>query len=159
MNLKKQPNSNLCFVCGLNNPVGLQMTFYDNGENEVYANYTVPEQYNGYPGIVHGGIVATILDEAVGRVALIADPNHFMFSVKLEVKYRHPVPTETPLKITGRIVKLRGRLGKAVGQIELPDGTIACESVMTLADVPEELLDQTKLDEFGWRVYPDAETV
>ena len=77
-----------------------------------------------------------------------------MMSVKLEVKYRHPVPTNTPLKIIGRIVKLRGRLGQAVGEIMLPDGMIAAESAMTLADVPAELLVGVNLDALGWRVDP-----
>ena len=115
--MKKQPNSDHCFICGRKNPHGLYMTFYDNEHDEVLSEYTVPDDYQSYPGIVHGGIVAAMLDEAVGRVAMIEDHHHFMMSVKLEVKYRRPVPTETPLRIVGRIVKLRGRLGKAVGEI------------------------------------------
>ncbi len=150
----KQPNSDYCFICGRNNPRGLYMSFYDNGRNEVIAHYTVPDVYQSYPGIVHGGIVAAMLDEAVGRVALIADHHHFMMSVKLEVKYRHPVPTETPLTIKGQIVKLRGRLGKAVGQIWLPDNTIAAEAEMTLADVPNEMLAQANLEALGWYIDP-----
>ena len=152
MNLKKQPNSDSCFVCGRNNPVGLHLTFYDNGENEVCSRYSVPAHYNGYPGIVHGGILAAMLDEVVARVSMIEDHHHFMMSVKLEIKFRHPVPTETPIEIIGRIVKLRGRLGKAVGEIRLPDGTVACESEMTLADVPAELLTGMKLEALGWKV-------
>ncbi len=148
----RQPNSDHCFVCGRKNRLGLYMTFYDNGENEVCAEYTVAEDYQGYPGVVHGGVVAAMLDETVARVSMIGDPHHFMMSVKLEVKYRHPVPTQTPLKIVGRIVKLRGRLGKAVGEIILPDGTVAAESNMTLADLPDDLLSQTNLEALGWRV-------
>ena len=75
-----------------------------------------------------------------------------MMSVKLEVKYRHPVPTETELTAVGRIVKLRGRLGKAVGEIRLPDGTVAAEAEMTLADVPAVLLADANLEALGWRV-------
>ena len=150
--LYKQPNSDYCFVCGRRNPNGLYMTFYDNGQNEVFSNYTVPDVFQGYPGIVHGGIVSAMLDEVVARVSMIKDPHHFMMSVKLEVKFRHPVPTETPLKIVGRIVRLRGRLGKAVGEIYLPDGQIAAESAMTLADIPAELLSHANLEALGWRL-------
>ena len=78
----------MCFVCGRENPVGLYMTFYDNGDNEVYSDYTVADHYQGYPGVVHGGIVAAMLDEAVGRVAMITDHHHFMMSVNLEVKLK-----------------------------------------------------------------------
>ena len=150
----QQPNSDFCFVCGRNNPNGLYVTFFDNGRDEVFAEKIIPETYQGYPGVVHGGVVAALLDEIVARVSMIGDPHHFMMSVKLEVKYRQPVPTETPLIALARIVKLRGRLGKAVGEIILPNGQIAAESVMTLADVPTELLGEMDTEALGWRVDP-----
>ena len=148
----KQPNSDNCFVCGRNNPRGLYMSFYDNGDNEVYSQFTVPDLYQSYPGIVHGGVVAAMLDEVVARVSMIKDHHHFMMSVKLEVKYRHPVPTETPLRIVGRIVRLRGRLGKAVGEILDPDNVVVAEAAMTLADIPAEMLANANLEALGWRV-------
>lgn len=148
----RQPNSDFCFVCGRKNPRGLYMTFYDNGLNEVYSEYVVPDFYQGYPGIVHGGVVAAMMDEVVARVSMINDHHHFMMSVRLDIKYRHPVPTETPLRIVGRIVRLRGRLGKAVGEIILPDGIVAAESAITLADFPREFMINADLEAFGWRV-------
>ena len=150
--LNKQPNSDHCFICGRKNPHGLYMTFYDNGANEVISEYTVSDNYQSYPGIVHGGIIASMLDEAVGRVAMIGDHHHFMMTVRLEVKYRRPVPTETPIRIIGRIVKLDGRRGKAVGEIILPDGTVAAQSAMTLADMPAAMFVGVNLDELGWRI-------
>jgi len=150
----RQPNSDFCFVCGRKNPRGLYMTFYDDGENEVHSEYTVPDEYQSYPGIVHGGVVASMLDEIVGRVAMIGDHHHFMMSVKLEVKYRHPVPTGAPLRVTGRIVKLRGRLGRAVGQIIIPEGIVAAEASLTLADVPAEIVRGASLEALGWYVDP-----
>lgn len=153
MNFKnKQPNSDMCFVCGRNNPVGLYMQFHDNGDDEVYSDYVVPSRYQSYPGIVHGGVLASMLDEAVGRVAMIGDHHRFMVSVKLQVLYRHPVPVETPLRVRGRVERLRGRLGQALGEIVLPDGTVACEASATVADIPEDILSQTRFSELGWRV-------
>ena len=154
-NVNKQPNSDMCFVCGRNNPVGLYLHFYDNGQDEVSCEYTVSERYQSYPGIVHGGILASMLDEAVGRVALIGDHHHFMVAVKLQVLYRHPVPVDTPLKIQGKIVRMSGRLGKAKGEIILPDGTVACEAAMTLADIPAEVLSQANHKLLDWRVDTD----
>ena len=90
-NMNKQPNSEMCFVCGRNNPVGLHMRFHDDGESKVASEFTVPDHYQGYPGIVHGGVLAAMLDEVVARVSMIGDPHHFMISVKLAVLYRHPV--------------------------------------------------------------------
>ncbi len=128
------------------------MTFFDNGVDEVYADYTVPAAYEGYPGLVHGGIVAAMLDEVVGRVSMIGDHHHFMMTVRLDLKYRHPVPIETPLHLVGRIERLRGRLGKAVGELWLPDGAVAVEASLTLADVPQELLAGADPEELGWRI-------
>lgn len=150
--MNKQANSDYCFVCGRKNPKGLYMTFFDNGKDEVVSDYIVSEDYQGYPGVVHGGIVTSMLDEVVARVSFIGDPHRFMMSVKLEVKFRQPVPTETPLKIVGRLVKLRGRLGQAVGEVRLPDGSVAAESAMTIADMPESLRDASRLEVLGWRV-------
>ena len=128
------------------------MRFYDNGKDEVCSDYTVASRYQSYPGIVHGGILASMLDEVVGRVAIIGDHHHFMVSVRLQVLYRHPVPVETPLKIRGRIVRLSGRLGKAQGEITLPDGTVACEASITLADVPSEILSTGNFALLDWHV-------
>ncbi|GMQ79320.1 MAG: hypothetical protein BMS9Abin02_1897 [Anaerolineae bacterium] len=128
------------------------MSFYDNGSNEVVSEYTVSEEYQGYPGVVHGGVVAAMLDEVVCRVAMIGDHHHFMMSVKMEIKYRHPVPTGEKLQLVGRIVRLRGRLGKATGEVILPDGTLAVESALTLANVPVEMLANVDLEALGWRI-------
>jgi acyl-coenzyme A thioesterase PaaI-like protein len=148
----KQPNSEMCFVCGRSNPVGLYMQFFDDGELEVVSDYTVPAHYQGYPGIVHGGVVAAMLDEVVARVSMIGDHHHFMMSVRLEILYRQPVPVATPLRVVGRILRLRGRLGKAEGRILLPDGTVAAESHMSLADVPQQLLASTNPKLLNWKI-------
>jgi len=148
----KQANSDDCFVCGRNNPKGLYMSFFDNGVDEVISYYTVEEAFQSYPGVVHGGIITSMLDEVVARVSFIGDPHKFMMSVKLEVKFRKPVPVGEPLVIKGRIVKLKGRLGQAVGEVVLSDGTVAAESSMTLADMPKDLASESRLHALGWRV-------
>jgi len=144
----------MCFVCGRLNPAGLHMQFFDNGENEVVSEYSVPARYQSYPGIVHGGILASMLDEVIGRVAMIGDHHHFMVSVRLQVLYRHPVPVATPLRILGRVLHMRGRRGKARGEIILPDGKVACESEISLADIPAKLFSDANRESLGWRVDP-----
>ncbi len=80
---KLQPNSRHCFVCGLENPFGLQLRFYESVPGEIVAEYTVPEQYQGYPGVVHGGIVTAMLDEVTGRVHMNGDPPRFIYTARL----------------------------------------------------------------------------
>lgn len=155
MTAKQQPNSNLCFVCGLQNEHGLQLTFFDNGEDRVWCEYSVPKMFQGYPGLAHGGIAASILDEVCGRVSMISDPNHFMMTLKMELKYRQPVPIGVLLRAEGMLIKQKGRLAQARGELKLPDNSIAVEVEMLLADVPHDVMpaDDQLLAELGWRVY------
>ena len=60
--MKKQPNSQMCFACGLENPIGLKMAFYEDDEGRVVANFTTRDEHQGYPGVVHGNC-----DGAAGR--------------------------------------------------------------------------------------------
>lgn len=152
-----QPNSRMCFVCGMESPVGLKLRFWDNGIDEVRADYSVGAGYQGYPGVVHGGIVATMLDEAAGRTAMIGDPNTFMVTVKMEIKYRRPTPTETPLLLVGRMVRRRGRFAVATSEIRLPDGSISAEAELTLVDIPEEYLEGLEGEQLDWRVWPSED--
>jgi len=112
--VKKQPNSRMCFICGLENPVGLQLKIYEVEQGTIETNYTAPEHYQSYPGILHGGIVATILDEISGR-AHMGDPSQprFMYTAKLEVKYRKNVPIGKPLRILGKAGKSKGRMAES----------------------------------------------
>jgi uncharacterized protein (TIGR00369 family) len=152
----QQPNSAMCFVCGLENPAGLRLVFYETSPDEVMAAYTPPEQFQGYPGVLHGGIVASLLDEAGGRVVMIGNHRHFMLTAKMEVKYRRPTPLGQRLTVYGRLLKQRGRLALAHAELRLDDGTVTAEADLTLADLPGEDLPDSDLEALGWRVYDDA---
>ena len=122
----KQPTSRTCFVCGRENSYGLKMVWYNNlGENRVEATVTIPEQFNGYPGIAHGGIVAAILDETSGR-AVMLDGNfeNLFVTLRLNIAYRKPTPTDTPLKAVGWLEHKGSRGMKVASELLLPDGTI-----------------------------------
>lgn len=151
----KQPNASMCYICGRDNPVGLKMNFYDDGIDTVQSVVTPADHFQGYPGVLHGGVVASILDEVVGRSVMSGDHHRFMMTVSMTVQYRHPVPMGQELTAIGKVDRLRGRLGKAEGQIILPDGTVACEAQLVLANMPDELVGQGKLGFLGWRVDPD----
>ena len=152
---RKQPNSRHCFVCGLENPVGLHLAFYSTGPGEATCDYVAPEHYQGYPGVVHGGIVAAMLDEIVGRAAMEAESERFMMTARLEIRYRKPVPVGVPLRLIGRLAHRRGRATSATGQILLPDGSVGAEAEALLVDIPDLPTQQQALDELGWKVYPD----
>jgi uncharacterized protein (TIGR00369 family) len=154
----KQPNSRQCFVCGVENPYGLHLQFFDDGEDRVLAEYTVEERFQGYPGTVHGGIIASMLDEVLGRTLMAGDPNHFFVSAKLTVRYRKSVPIGQPLRLTGKLVRERGRTAVAQAELRLPDGSIGAEAEAILVDAPFRLTDAMDLETLGWKVYPDSST-
>ncbi len=158
-----QPNSRFCFVCGLDNPFGLQACFYQTGEREATAWYTIPEQYQSYPGMAHGGIVASLLDEIVGRSVMGTQPEEgrFFFTARLTVKYRQHVPVGVPLRLVGRALKDRGRVLTAWGGVFLAaeDPAVAkplAEAEATLMAVPEKEIATMDTETLGWRVYPDC---
>jgi acyl-coenzyme A thioesterase PaaI-like protein len=152
--LSKQPNSRFCFACGLENEHGLQMKFYELGPGEVKATYLVSDSFQGYPGIVHGGVLASMLDEVASRAAMTGEPTRFRFTAKLEIRYRKPAPIGEILHLHGWIVEDKGSRAIAKADIRLEDGTLLTEAEALLADYPAEV-DESTLAELGWRVYPD----
>ena len=159
MNLTKLPNSKDCFVCGLENDFGLKLSFYKEEDGSVVVNYTVPDCYQGYPGVVHGGIVTTMLDEMLGRVFMMDDPHRFMFTAKLTSRYRHPVPTGKPLKMVARIIKDRGRIAESKAELFGPDGELLAEAEGLMVALSEDVMGDMDMDALGWKVYPDEEKI
>lgn len=155
----KQPNSLHCFVCGIENSYGLKLMFYETAPGEVTVTHTVPAHYQGYPGIVHGGIVASMLDEAAGRCLMGADPlsPRFMFTARLDIQYRKPVPVGQPLRVVGKSGRRKTRSATATAMIYSEEGEILAEANAVLVEVPEEMLEQADLDALGWKIYPDVE--
>ena len=153
-----QPNSLKCFVCGVENPFGLHLKFYMTAPGEVTADVTISEQYQGYPGVVHGGIVASILDEISGRAWMgDSDSPRFMYTARLEVKYRKNTPVGKPLKLVGRKGQDKGRIAVATGALYDDQGTLLAECESLLVDVPQSVVDSTDLESLGWKVYPEQE--
>jgi uncharacterized protein (TIGR00369 family) len=156
--MQLQPNSRHCFVCGLDNEYGLHLRFYKTAEGEVTVETTVPDHYQGYPGIVHGGIVASLVDEALGRVHMgsVDDPR-FMYTAKLTVQYRKPVPTGQPIKIVAHAQNSKRRSATSVAKVLGPAGELLAEADAILVNVPEETIENTDLETLGWKVYPIEE--
>jgi len=143
----------MCFVCGVHNPIGLHLSFYDDEEGRVVARWTPGEEHQGYPGVLHGGIAATLLDEAAGRV--LTKKNLWMATARLELRYRQPVPIGQPLTVIGEIVRLKSRSLEARGEIRLQDGSVAVEANGLYVQIPEERLASMQEDLRFWQVISD----
>jgi uncharacterized protein (TIGR00369 family) len=153
--MRKQPNSRMCFICGRQNPIGLHLDFYEDPETgQVRAEFIVPEEFQGYPGVVHGGIVAAVLDEVAGRAVMLGGSDeNLMATLRLTVRYRRPTPTETPLTGVGWVERAGAVGARVAGEIRLPDGTVTAESEAVLANVPEEFRARWEEEKQFWRVY------
>jgi uncharacterized protein (TIGR00369 family) len=153
---ERQPSSRSCFVCGRENPVGLKVRWENHPEaGEIRGTLTVAEHFNGYPGVVHGGIVAALLDETAGRTVLMdGDFDDLMVTAKLEVSYRRPTPTDTPLLAVGRLVRRGGTRAEAEAEVRLPDGTVTARAKALLARPPEEVYARWSAERPFWKVDP-----
>ena len=153
--LTKQPNSRSCFVCGLENVDGLQLTFYEQADGQVVAETSVPARFQGYPGVVHGGIVAAMLDEVAMRSAMVDDHLRFMVTAKMTLRYRKAIPVEQPLHLVGWIERAGGRATTATTELRLPDGSLGADVHAMMVDYPQLLGGPAELEQLGWKVYPD----
>jgi acyl-coenzyme A thioesterase PaaI-like protein len=151
----KQPNSRHCFVCGVENHSGLHLNFYETEPGEVTVTTVIDERFQGYPGVVHGGIVASMLDEVAGRVHMGENPPRFMFTAHLNVRYRKPVPVGKPLRMVGKAGESRGRTATGKAYLYGPEGDLLAEAEALLVNVPDSLVMDRDLEALGWKVYPD----
>ncbi len=155
--MRKQASSLHCFVCGVENDGGLHLSFYEPEPGQVRAEVLVPETFQGYPGVVHGGVVAAMLDEAAGRTWMGEEQPRFMVTARLNIRYRRPVPVGQKLLLIGRAGEDRGRIATATGKIFDETGELLAEAEVVLADIPADISRSFGDDPDGWRVYPDEE--
>jgi uncharacterized protein (TIGR00369 family) len=118
---------NYCFACGKNNPEGMRLKFtYDEDRSSFVCRFRLDKRYTGPPGHAHGGIIATILDEAMGKVNKL---RHVVaLTSQMTVNYLKPVPLNKPLRVESREVRVRGRQHVNMAEILNPDGEVLARS-------------------------------
>jgi uncharacterized protein (TIGR00369 family) len=151
-----QPSSRGCFVCGRENPMGLAARWTNHPDvGEVRATVEIPEHFNGYPGTVHGGILSALLDEAAVRTALLDGGfDDLMVTAKLEVSFRRPTPTRTPVAVVARVTRRSGARAIAVAEVRLPDGTVTAHAEALLTKPPPDVAAGWEQERPWWRVDP-----
>ena len=125
VSLNTDLNEGLCFGCGRNNPIGLKLSFSKDGDT-CRAEFTPSKAYQGWPGVVHGGILNCMLDEAMSNAVYAEGVT--CLTASMTTRLRQPVEVEVPLVITARITRNRKKLIETMGQICLKDGTVIAES-------------------------------
>ena len=122
-----QLQRNYCFGCGPDNPEGMRLKFVlDETGKRFLCRFRLPHRYLGPPGHAHGGIIATILDEAMGKVNKL---RHVIALTKeMKVEYLKPVPLGPPLVAEGRERYVRGRVHVNLGEIRNARGEVLARS-------------------------------
>src|SRR5271169_2143825 len=118
---------NYCFACGKDNPQGMRLKFvYDEESQRFISRFRLGRRYTGPPGHCHGGIIATILDEAMGKVNKL---RHVVaLTSQITVDYLKPVPLNKSLRVESRELRVRGRQHINVAEILNPKGEALARS-------------------------------
>jgi uncharacterized protein (TIGR00369 family) len=117
---------NRCFGCGQANPIGLRLQFLQAPDGSVVCPATIGDSFEGPPGYLHGGIIATLLDESMSKAVrakgLTAMTRH------MEIDYRRPVPSGAPIRMLARVVRSEGRKHWAEASVLNNEGTALAQA-------------------------------
>ena len=119
---------NNCFGCGQNNPIGLKLSFRWDGKT-ARTEFTATELYEGWPGLLHGGITACLLDEATAYAARYEGVN--CITARMQVEFKQPTPVSEPLLIASSVTSKTRKLVRSHATISLNNGTIVAEGTAT----------------------------
>lgn len=130
---------NFCFVCGRENPFGLRLSF-SCSNNRAFAEFIITNNYQGYSGIVHGGVIAAILDEAMIKAASSDKRN--AVTAAISIRFKNPLRVGEDASVEAVIKKSGRRLIVAYASIKGDDSRIVAEAngrLLTAGKVSVEL--------------------
>lgn len=124
-----------CFGCGVQNKMGLKLAFYRTDDG-VVATFTPRPEHEGYMRMTHGGIVSTILDEAMSWAVI--DSGRLAVTARMSVDFRRPVPSGDELTIVASVTRDRGRAVETSGEVRSATGEVLAKSTGLFVRVSEE---------------------
>jgi len=156
MELNDTTDYQRCFVCGQLNPYGLKMVFRCE-DNTIVSDFRPGEEYQGFPGVIHGGITAAVFDEALNRTSMLTNQPTWTMTGRLEIRYRRYVPYGPLLRVRAWLDTQRGRMVQASGKLTLADdeSVLFAEAQGTFMALSPEMLDQVMKDYPGIRAFFD----
>ncbi|MCY4527865.1 MAG: PaaI family thioesterase [Chloroflexi bacterium] len=139
----------LCFACGPRSPYGLKLHMEREGDR-VVAKFTAMDEYQGFPGYLHGGITTALLDEVMSRVSIITH-NRWSITAGIDIQFRKPVFIGQEVTATAEHVETNMRMVTAKAELMLPDGTAAARATGKFFFVTDERLADMTSDFPGLR--------
>lgn len=113
---------NYCFVCSKNNPKGIHLDIRYDSANEAVASFALDREYEGYPGIIHGGVIAAILDDVMSNIEF--RKGYIAYTVELNIRYMKKCFVKEPLIARGVVKYFSHKIIKTEGEIVDSSGDI-----------------------------------
>lgn len=140
LSLNDETDYGLCFACGPRNPWGLKLHFERDGDR-IVSRFRATEEYQGFPGYLHGGVITALLDEVMSRVSLVLE-NRWTMTAGVDVRFRKPVFIGQEVTVIAEHIETNRRVVKSAAKVLLPDGTVAAEAIGKFVYVPITTLAQ-----------------
>lgn len=122
----RDPRYDMCFACGIHNPIGLHLHFFAIPQGSL-AVFTPKQAHQSYNDRMHGGLIMTLMDEIMGNYLFLTEGKP-AYTGKMESRFRSPVIIGQPILITCKEVKRKGHLVVMEANIQTADGTICAEA-------------------------------
>lgn len=132
--MQRLPGSTGCIICGRDNPVGMNARFHHDGEN-VWTQVTPAEHFQGFNGILHGGLISALLDDVMWYACYTK--GLFTLTGELTVRFKRPITTGQPIIARGQVENRRGRVILTRGEVRDAAGTILAEATAKFIEAPE----------------------
>ena len=116
-----------CFGCGATNKVGLGLSTFTAADNGATGPFSVGDDYTGFHGVVHGGVIATALDEISAWAAILSE-GVFVLTAKLDIRYRREARPREAYTLTGTVSLRQGKRLSIESELTAPEGVIAQSS-------------------------------
>ena len=143
----------VCFACGGRNPHGLHLHFRRDGEGAVICRYDPKPEDQGFPGVMHGGILAALLDESMAWAMWAAD-RALGVTAKMETRYRRTVGVDRTLIVRGRVARTRGRRIEVEASVDDAAGVRLAEATALFMRLSPEVEAQMA-EALGWAHVPN----
>jgi len=143
----------MCFACGLANRFGLKSRFYELETGELMAIFRPADEHQGYPGRLHGGLAATILDETIGRSVMMTNSDSIWgVTIDFSMRLRKPIPLDEEIRVLARITHEDKRFFEGSGQILLKSGQVAVEGKGRYLKMDISKIADFDVEEQQWQV-------
>ncbi len=160
--IKTQNNSKNCIICGMDNPFSVKAPFYIMEDDSVASVFKFKTGHQSYPDRTHGGMVSALLDELMGRVLWVYEPETFGVTTTLNITYRKAVPLETMIKARAYITFNSTRGFVAKGELYDMENNLLAQGEAKYFKIPFEKVfssNSTQHEEMCYEMPKDFEYI